>query len=180
MDTSSSIASVINGSASIHSSDIPAGDPYLQFQLNSDISAVLPMQHVQEVVVLPSHQLTAMPGMVPCVMGLMNRRSHILWVVDFSRMLGLETLPPGSQIYNIITLKSDTGSLGIAVNTVQGIIRLPIDRVQPVAHPSAIGLNAYLQGHIEQSDTIIHLFNTEAIVNSPVLQNPPSRVLSSV
>lgn len=180
MDTSSPIASIINGSGSIHSSDMPVGDPYLQFQLNSGISAVLPMQHVQEVVVLPAHQLTAMPGMVACVMGLMNRRSHILWVIDFARMLGLETLAPGSQIYNIITLKSDAGSLGIAVNTVQGIIRLPIDRVQQVIHPSAVGLNAYLKGHIEQPDTIIHLFNAEAIVSASVLQNPPSRVLSSV
>lgn len=179
MDTSPT-ASVLNGSALIHSSETPVGDPYLQFRLNSDVSAVLPMQHVQEVIVLQAHQLTAMPGMVACVMGLINRRSHIFWVVDLARMLELPSLDPGSQVYNIITLKTEAGALAIAVASVQGIIRLPIERIQPAIHPALVGLKAYLQGYIDQPDTVIHLFNAETIVNSSVLQTPPNRVLSSV
>src|SRR5919202_169115 len=89
------------------------GDAYLKFQLAQQTPAVLSMSRAQEVVVLPVSRLTPMPNMPPHVMGLLNRRSRVLWVIDLARMLGLPPVEINVQHYNVIIISNGTATFGV-------------------------------------------------------------------
>ncbi len=48
---------------------------YLKLQIDEQTSAVMPMAHVQEVLVVPVGRITLMPNMPACILGLLNQRS---------------------------------------------------------------------------------------------------------
>src|SRR5918997_3961328 len=100
------------------------GDTYLKFQFGQQTPAVLSMSRAQEVVVLPVERLTPMPNMPPYVMGLLNRRSRVLWLVDLARMLNLPGVETNVQHYNVVIISNESMSLGVIVQSVEGIVRL--------------------------------------------------------
>ena len=60
---------------------------FLRFQIDAEISAVFPMEQVQEVVVISPRQLTPIFNMPACLLGLLTRRSRIMWVADLAHLL---------------------------------------------------------------------------------------------
>lgn len=171
MDASFRASALNISTLSLRSQEPPVGDAYLQFRLDPQTPAVLLMRQVQEVLVLPVNRLTALPGLPACVMGLMNRRSRIFWVVDLAHLLKRPPLILEAQQCNIIILNVGTTLLGIAVASVQGISRLTAEQIQASIQADATGLGAYLQGCVLYQGEIIQVLNAEAIVNSPILLN---------
>jgi positive phototaxis protein PixI len=163
MDTST-----INLSALALSADRPqkVGDAYLKFRLDLQTPAVLLMKQVQEVLVLPANRLTPMPNMPPCVMGLMNRRSRILWVVDLPQMLGLPFSHSYTQQYNLVILRAGTIALGALVQRVEGMVWLPQEQVMPPTNHVPPHLVSYLRGCILQDREILLVLDAEAILQS--------------
>jgi twitching motility protein PilI len=150
------------------------GDTYLKFQLTQQTPAVLAMGQAQEVVVLPLGRLTSMPNMLPHVMGLMNRRSRVLWVVDLARMLGLPFTETNVQHYDIIIIRNESASIGVIVQSVEGVVRLTPSSIQsPTRDFVSAGLVPYLRGCVLQEQEILLVLDAEAIMRSPLLQNSP-------
>lgn len=107
------------------------GDTYLRFQLCQQTPAAVSMNRAQEVIVLPVTRLTPMPNMPPYVLGVMNRRSRVLWVVELAQMLGLPPVEFNGQHYNIVIIRNETAAFGLAVQAVDGVMRLLPEGVQP-------------------------------------------------
>ena len=57
------------------------GTGHLRVSLFDGVSVLIPMVYVQEVMALPAHRLSALPNLPSPVLGLMNRRSQVLWLV---------------------------------------------------------------------------------------------------
>jgi positive phototaxis protein PixI len=146
------------------------GDAYLKFELGNGAAAMMAMKSIQEVVVLPASRLTAMPNMPTCVLGLMNRRSRVLWVVDLAKLLGIGSLENNLRQYDLILLRSGTTALAAAVLRVEGMIWLPPDQIQPPLNHATASLVGYLRGCVLQSQTISLVLDIEAILQSPALQ----------
>lgn len=147
------------------------GDTYLKFQLSQQTPTALSMSQAQEVVVLPIGRLTPMPNMPPYVMGLMNRRSKVLWVVDLARMLGLPFIETNVQHHDVIIIRNESASLGVIVQSVEGVVRLTPSSIQsPLGHVSG-SLVPYLRGCVLQEQEILLVLDAEAIMRSPLLQN---------
>lgn len=147
------------------------GEAYLKFQLNQETSAVLSMSQAQEVFVLPVGRLTPMPNMPYYVLGLLNRRSKVLWVIDLAKMLGLPGDLTNVQHYNSVIINSGAVSLGVIVQAVEGVMRLKSESIQPPIGQVSSGLVPYLRGCVLLDTEILLVLDVEAIIRSPLLQN---------
>lgn len=168
----------MNTSALVRSSspsNRTSGDAYLRFELCPQTSAVLFMRYVQEAMILPARRLTPMPNMPACMLGLMNRRSRVLWVVDLAQMLGLAMLDANTQQYNLVLLQVGAISLGLAVQQVEGITWINPDRIQPSIGQVIPTLVPYLRGctvqQQEQKQEMLLVLDAETIAQSPILRN---------
>ncbi|NJK53399.1 MAG: purine-binding chemotaxis protein CheW [Leptolyngbyaceae cyanobacterium SU_3_3] len=146
------------------------GDAYLKFEISQGIQAVLPMRQVQEVLVLPPQRLTPMPNMPACILGLTNRRTHVLWVADLANLLEIGALDPSPQQYDLVIVRSHGVSVAIAVKQVDGIFWATPETLQPPPEHVAISLIPYLRGCVLQAQEFMLVLDAESILQSAVFQ----------
>ncbi|MDJ0737227.1 MAG: chemotaxis protein CheW [Nostocaceae cyanobacterium] len=149
--------------------DNSLGDSYLKFRLNSQTLAVLSIKQTQEGIVVPVEAITSIPNMPDSVLGLMNWRSRILWVVDLSVMLNLESFNPRLRQYNVIIIKVESVLLGLVVQEITGTTKFRQNQICSPVGQVASSLVPYLQGCIIQQEEITLVLDAQAIVQSSVL-----------
>jgi positive phototaxis protein PixI len=144
-------------------------DPYLKLQLTPQRAAVLPMEQAQEAIAIPASRVTPMPNMPECVLGLLNQKSRVIWVIDLAQLLGLQTKVLTMQQYNIAIVRIGKKPLGLVVPEIKGIVRFvnetmisPIGEVEP-------GLTPYLRGCFSEDQEMLWALDPEAIIHSPIL-----------
>ncbi|BAZ17862.1 putative CheW protein [Calothrix sp. NIES-4071] len=146
------------------------GDGYLKFQVNQQTAAVISMLHTQEAIVVPVESITSMPGMQECILGLMNWRSRIVWVVDLPRMLNLESIETRLRQYNVIIIRVDTILLGLVVDDILGTTKFGSDDIHSPIGQVASSLVPYLRGCVMQQQEMLLVLDAQAIVHSSVLK----------
>jgi positive phototaxis protein PixI len=144
------------------------GDPFLKVQLTAQQLVVLPMAQAQEAIAIPTSRVTPMPNMPACVLGLLNHKSRVIWVVSLPQMLGLETQNLNVQQYNVAIIRSGKTSLGLVVPEIQGVMRLDTETVQSVEGEVRPELVPYLRGCSIQEQEMLWVLDAEAIVNAPI------------
>ena len=141
-------------------------DGYLKLQLESQKSSVLLLEHIQEVLVMPVEQITFMPSMPEYVLGLMNRHSKVLWVVDLPQMLGLQSLEQNIQQYHIAIIRVEHIPLGLAVQKVLGVMRLTSEEIEVPPNNQIPNLTPYLRGCVSEQEGRLLVLDTKAIVDA--------------
>jgi positive phototaxis protein PixI len=144
------------------------GDPFLKVQLTAQQLAVLPMAQAQEAIAIPSSRVTPMPNMPACVLGLLNHKSRVIWVVNLPQMLGLESRSLNVQRYNIAIIRSGKTPLGLVVPEIRGVIRLDPDAVQSIEGEVLPGQVPYLRGCLPQEQEMLWVLDADAIVQAPI------------
>ncbi|MBW4645299.1 MAG: chemotaxis protein CheW [Goleter apudmare HA4340-LM2] len=148
-----------------------SGDGYLRFQLNQQTAAVLSMRHTQEAVIASVESVTSMPNVPACILGLMNWRSRIIWVIDLPRMLNLESLDYRLRQYNVIVIRVESLLLGLVVQEIKGTTKfMPDDICSPVGQVAS-SLVPYLRGCVVQQQEILLVLDAQAIVHSSILRS---------
>jgi twitching motility protein PilI len=147
------------------------GDGYLQFNLNQSTTAVVLLNYIQEVVVLPFDAITSIPNTSELILGLMNWGNRIIWVIDLPRILGLE-----SQIYrmrqcNIIVIRHEAETIGLIVPEIKGTVRFNSQNIQSIDNQVAPNIVPYLKGCIRRSDELNLVLNIQAILKSSFLHD---------
>lgn len=145
------------------------GDIYVKVQLDKYTSAVLSMDYVQEVLIVPINRISPMPNMSHCILGLLNRRNRVLWVIDLAQVLNL-SLDTNSQQYHIVIIQVSQVSLALVVQEVKGVIRFTPDCIQSSIEPG-LEQTPYIHGWVVQAQETLMVLNAEAIAHSPSLQN---------
>jgi positive phototaxis protein PixI len=146
-------------------------DGYLKFQLNQQTSAILAMNHTQEAVILPIENITPMPNMPGCILGLMNWRSRIIWAIDLPRMLNLEAIDTRRQQYNVIVIKVESLLLGLVVQEIKGTTKIMLDDIHSPIGQVASSLVPYLRGCVVEQEEILLVLDAQAIVQSSILRS---------
>jgi positive phototaxis protein PixI len=148
-------------------------EAYLEFQLGTTGSVALPMASAEEVLTIRAQQVTPMPLMPACVLGLSNRRSRVSWVVDLSMLLGFTPLDMNVQQYTLIQIQAEGVPLNLAVQKVHGVIRLANESIQspPGAETPTPELTPYLKGYLPHGEGVLTVLDAAAIVSSR-LWNP--------
>ncbi|MBD2233638.1 chemotaxis protein CheW [Phormidium tenue] len=147
----------------------PLTHSYLRFTLGTQ-PALLPTRQVQEAIATPAARITPMPNMPPALLGLINRRSRVLWVVDLALLLGLPTAYPNSQQYNLVLMQLGTVALGLRVSQIDGILSLSPQHMQPAPTHVPPGLVPFLRGCVLQEGEVLLGLDGEALLRAPAMQ----------
>ena len=166
-----------------------SGTAYLRFQLNARTPSLFAMNQVQEVVVISAQQVTPIPNMPDCVLGLSTRRSRVMWTVDLAHMLLGTPLPLTVRNYNIVIIRvaqvlpqqnlllataHNQALLGLVVPEMKGVIRFTPDLIQTPRGHFAPNLKPCLRGCLLQQNNMLLVLDAEAIARSPILQSSGS------
>jgi positive phototaxis protein PixI len=145
-------------------------DGYLKFQLNQQTGGVLSIAHTQEAIVVPVTSVTAIPNMPACILGLMNWRSHIIWIVDLPKMFNLECLDHRLHQYNIIVIQIESMILGLVIQEIKGTIKFFADDIRSPIGQVSSSLVPYLCGCIVQQEEILLVLDAVHILKSAILR----------
>jgi twitching motility protein PilI len=107
--------------------------------------------------------------MPACILGLMNWRSHIIWVVDLPKMFNLEFLDHRLRQYNIIVIQIESMILGLVVQEIKGTTKFIADDIRSPVGQVASSLVPYLCGCVVQQEEILLVLDTVRILRSDIL-----------
>jgi positive phototaxis protein PixI len=144
-----------------------AGQPYLRVRLDRQTLAILSLRYLQEVVVIPVHNLTPMPNLPPCLLGLINRRSRVLWAIDLPQLWQLPSSAFKAQQYNTAIVRVGGMTAGLVVPQIEGMVRLTNEKLSP---PPA-NLSAYVRGCVGQDPDRLWVLDVAALLQSSLLHN---------
>ncbi|MGB3654129.1 MAG: chemotaxis protein CheW, partial [Rivularia sp. (in: cyanobacteria)] len=105
------------------------GDGYLKFFINPQTPAILSMKQTQEAMVVSVESVTPMPNMPFGILGLMNWRSRIVWVVDLPKILNLQSPQNRPRQYSVIIVRTQSMVLGLVVHEIIGTLRFNSDEI---------------------------------------------------
>lgn len=145
------------------------GEAYLKFQLAPRVPAVIAARAVEEATVLAPAQVTTIPNMPPCMLGLVNRRNRVIWIANLVRLLGMPLPDRPRQQYSMVIVKAGS-SLGLMVEAIDGIVHLSAEDLQPPPPQVNPVLVPYLKGCAIQDDQILLVLDAEAVLQSSVFQ----------
>ena len=145
------------------------GEMFLRLQLDRQTTAVIPMLQTQEAIVLPASRVSVIPNLPSPVMGLFNRRSSLLWLVDLPEILGLESIDKHVQSYDVALLKVGQTPLAIAVRSIMGVVRFAKEEIASPIGSFNPAFTPYLSGWILRDQELVLVLDPEAIVNAKAL-----------
>jgi positive phototaxis protein PixI len=144
------------------------GTAHLRLRLDAQTPVAIAMAAAQAVVTIPTQRITPLPNMPKHVLGLINRRSKVLWVIDLSRMLGFAPLNLRRPELNMVFLEVDQQQLAFAVPHIEGVMRfMPEEVISPLGNFSA-ALVPYLQGWLPHNKNILLVLSARSLVTSPL------------
>ena len=138
-----------------------SGNPYIKFQLTPEITALLSMERVQETLIVEAVQITPLPSMPESVIGIMNSRDRVFCIFDLPRLLTLPYSSLTPRQYQIVVLQTNSETpiyLGLAVNNIQGIMRLTSEQIGSSTDAISPELVRYVSG-VVNSDTPVLEFD---------------------
>ncbi len=141
---------------------------FLRFRLDEKTSAVVAMPQTQEAMVLPVSRISVIPNLPTPIVGLFNRRSSLLWLVDLPELLGLEPLDRHRQSYDTVLLKVAETPLAVAVQEIQGVVRFDSAEIESPIGNFNPAFTPYLRGWILQDRELVLVLDSEAMINAEI------------
>lgn len=152
------LLSITNSSlAQTDSNSSQATQQFLRLYLMPDTTALLPIQQVTEVLIIPKGQIVPISHMPPWVMGVYNWRGEILWMIDMAHLVGLtpwHQQESNVSTYTAIVLQGHSNQakanlmLGLIANRVEDIEWCNPDLIQsPPSSALTPELIPFLRGY---------------------------------
>lgn len=156
----------------------PSGsEQLLRFHLAPDMTALLPLQQLTEVLNVSIGQILPISHMPTWVMGVYNWRGEILWMVDLNHLVGLtpwyqQTRNSSAHIAIVLNVRSHNATtnnknqmLGLVVNRVEDIEWCDPDLIQsPPASAVTPELAPFLRGYwLKSNGEMLAVLDGEAI-----------------
>jgi positive phototaxis protein PixI len=110
-----------------------------------------------------------LPSMPNSFVGMMNSRDRVFCVFDLAQLLALPSELINSRQYQVIvlkTLKEPSILLGLAVPQLQGIVRLPVDKIQASLDDAPANLAAFMAGVVEEGKTRIPVLELNRLLTA--------------
>jgi positive phototaxis protein PixI len=169
MKISSAAARIQANLQELFEAKLAPGDAYIRFQLTSDITALLSMEQVQESLIVEAEKITPLPNMPESVLGIMSSRNRVFCVFNLARLLNLPTPIISPRQYQVIVLQTTTEQpiyIGLAVNRLQGMMRLATEKIQSSVDGVFSDIASYFDGVIREKEIIIPVVNFDRILEA--------------
>lgn len=139
------------------------------FQLGEEEFGLEIMQ-VQEIIRIP--EITRIPHSPDYVKGVINLRGKIITVINLDTRFGMEQKLHDDNS-RIIVAEVDENVVGMVVDSVSEVLRLPLSTVEPVPEIISTKINAnYLKGVGKLEDRMLILLD----ITKVVMEDAPSKV----
>jgi purine-binding chemotaxis protein CheW len=120
--------------------------------------------------------ITKVPKAPKYVEGVINLRGKVIPVIDLGRRFGLEKTERAKN-NRIVVVNIGETTLGIIVDAVTEVLRIPTDSVEPVSDIVTSGHSEYLMGIAKLSDKMVILLALEKLLaGEPALGNIAAKV----
>lgn len=160
---------------------------YFHIQLQPNTELLIPLEHTGGAIALPVEQICPIPGIPPAVLGVVNQRGKLLWVIQLSSLLGLGQSNTSLRAqYNLTLLvlsatsrttgEQESRQIGCVVSTLKEIIFLDSKQFKPVAAKSPI-FGSFLSGMAQIDRSLVSVLNVNAVFTA--LSNLDTSLVSS-
>ena len=160
---------------------------YFHIQLQPNTELLIPLEHTGGAIALPVEQICPIPGIPPAVLGVVNQRGKLLWVIQLSSLLGLGQSDTSLRAqYNLTLLvlsatsrttgEQESRMVGCVVSTLKEIIFLDSKQFKPVPAKSPI-FDAFLSGMAQIDRSLVSVLNVNAVFTA--LSNLDTSLISS-
>lgn len=151
---------------------------YFYVQLLQSLGVVLPLECTQEVMLLERGEICPIPGVASALIGVVNQRGRMLWVLDLSDLLGLSLSPSGrlsrtktqdSLTTLLITPNSNKAALGTTQPTLACVVAIKrVVSLNPAtfkAVPTRLSpaLKRFFTGVVKIENSVVAVLNVNAI-----------------
>ncbi|MDA0267027.1 MAG: chemotaxis protein CheW [Cyanobacteria bacterium] len=153
---------------------------FLQFHLLPNMTALLPVEQLTEILKVPLAQITPIPHVAPWIMGVHNWRGDVLWLVDLGDLLGLspwhqQEQPPSTGSFIVLNAcrQQQSGDLieqlplGLLVDRIDDIQWLNTDSLQsPINSMITDQLAPFICGYwLDRGGDMMTLLDGDAILD---------------
>ncbi|MGE3075683.1 MAG: chemotaxis protein CheW [Dehalococcoidia bacterium] len=139
----------------------PASEEHVVIFRLADEFYALDIQAVQEIVRMQT--ITSIPGSDFWVEGITNLRGRVVPVVDLRKRCGVEAGEYSAET-RIVVVGSATGMVGLIVDAVSEVMRIPGDQVEQPSSIVAVPENNYLRGIAKLEDRLVSLMDLEGVL----------------
>lgn len=154
-------------------------DEFFQVRLRQETSLLIPLANTVEVVVLDRQKICPIPGVAPNLLGVVNQRGQLLWILDLSELLGMaQTLTrlPLLEKLSVLVLTAEPlkrlgltdelpQQVGCVVQRLQGIVSIdPQTRFTPVKSEFEQRVDSFLLGMAEIENSKIAVLNVREVL----------------
>ena len=119
------------------------------------------IQSVQEIVRMQA--ITAIPGAEDWVEGITNLRGRVVPVVDLRRRCRITAREHGPET-RIVVVSSSKGMVGLIVDAVTEVMRIPGDQVEAPNEIVSVPANAYFRGIAKLDTRLVSLLDLEGVL----------------
>jgi len=130
------------------------------FRLGQEYYAI-DIQTVQEIVRMQA--ITAIPGTDFWVEGITNLRGRVVPVIDLRKRCNV-TVSDYTPETRIVVVSSATGMVGIIVDAVSEVMRIPADQVEVPSSVVNVSENAYLRAIAKLDDRLVSLMDLDGVL----------------
>ena len=130
------------------------------FRLGEELYAI-DIQAVQEIVRMQS--ITCIPGSDAWVQGITNLRGRVVPVIDLRIRCGVVPDEATTET-RIVVVSTPTGMVGLIVDAVSEVMRIPGTQVEPPSNIIAAPENAYLRGIAKLEDRLVSLMDLDGLL----------------
>lgn len=132
------------------------------FRLAEEFYA-LDIQSVQEIVRMQS--ITSIPGADAWVEGITNLRGRVVPVIDLRARCNV-TANEHTPETRIVVVSARSGMVGLIVDAVSEVMRIPGDQVDPPSSIVSVEENSYLRGIAKLEDRLVSLMDLDGLLPS--------------
>jgi chemotaxis signal transduction protein len=109
---------------------------YCRLRVSSLLRIAIPVEHVDEVVQLQSQDISPIPGVHPCLLGITNQRGSLLWVLHLEKFFGIQPMPLAKTMkaiaLRLVMSDGEIRRLACVVMGLEEIITLDTQKLFPV------------------------------------------------
>lgn len=159
---------------------------YFYIQIHPATGLLIPLEHTAGVITLTSEQICPIPGIPPAILGVINQRGSLLWVLELSDLLGQDPSSRSLSKYNLnlivltasaaATGEQETPQVGCVVSLLKEIVFLNPEQFKPVPADFPIS-GSFLSGVAEIEQSLVSVLNVNAVFTA--LSNLDTFLVSS-
>lgn len=140
---------------------------YCRMKVSPLLWVALPVSCVEEVVQLKPQDISPIPAVNPCLLGITNQRGKLLWVLHLEKFLGIKPTPLAKQV-SAIAIRAQIPNIGICrlacvVMSLEEIITLDSQKFVPVPNNIPARARALLSSLIKLDNKTYGILNINEV-----------------